>query len=159
LIDPFKIVRWASAFVMAFGGFGVAAIFLSIYHSKSREQLIPGSNKTQDLLLLFSICYLALGMLAGGDMTRILFLGFPFIMSYALMLLKKEKITINITVLVLSLPLMRLHKTIPLPEDNWDLFANWFPEFSAPHLTILYLSYSIIFIIFLYLYKVKKVPN
>ena len=42
-----------------------------------------------------------------------------------------------------SIPLMKLHKSIPDPASvGWQKFYNWFPEFAPPLLDMLWLSYG-----------------
>ena len=93
----------------------------------------------KNLLLIFSALYLLYGLLAGGDMTRIIFLGFPFIMTailYELLEVKPHTITI---ITLLALPLTSLFYQIPDPAFEWERWQSWYPEF-APLSTLLILA-------------------
>lgn len=83
ILHPFELIRWLAAISMAFG----PAIWLTIYrYTKTRSY-----DNTRNLLVLFSVLYLAYGIFAGGDMTRIVFLGFPFIATWIIYELRDTK--------------------------------------------------------------------
>ena len=78
-LDPFRIIRWITAIFVAFGGFLILAL------QGIRQKPIKSD---QVLLGLFSVLYFLFGIAAGVDMLRIVFLGFPFIMTFLLLILK-----------------------------------------------------------------------
>ena len=123
ILEPFKLIRWQLAFFVAFGTFLIPAIIQAWRHRLYENR--------KNLLLLFSLLYVAYGLLAGGDMTRILFLGFPFIMTWTMYELREIKITGLIILVLLSIPLMFLLKPIPDPAFQWELWRTWYPE-NAP---------------------------
>jgi len=101
-------------------------------------------DNTRNLLLLFSLTYLAFGILAGGDMTRIIFLGFPFIATWILYELQEIKTKQLLLIGVLSLPLMMLHQAIPDPAFEWELWKSWYPEFGSPKTVLMFGVYGIV---------------
>ncbi|RJE71571.1 hypothetical protein [Reichenbachiella sp. MSK19-1] len=98
--DPSRIIRWFAAFGSAFGLLPFVVLF--------RFRFSRLKNQQYGTLILLSLCYCAFGMLAGEDMTRILFLGFPFIMTLTLIELSRVSRWILGTGLLLSLVSLRL---------------------------------------------------
>lgn len=136
LLNPFEIIRWLAAMAMAFG----PALFLTFgQYSKSFRY-----DNTRNLLVLFSLVYLAFGILAGGDMTRIIYLGFPFIATWIMYELKEIKTKHLLTLGLLSLPLMILYKNIPNPAFEWDAWQSWYPEFASTGFVLIVLGYVLI---------------
>ncbi|MDJ1501067.1 hypothetical protein [Xanthocytophaga agilis] len=145
LIDPFRIIRWLTGVWVAFGGIVWLAIWQwwkdgnwhyiqkSVWQRKYSLPLFRDFHT--DLLFLFSVTYLGLSLLAGGDFTRIVFLGYPFIMTYLFVLLKNTNPKLSFVILLLSLPLMHLHLFIPDQGLYWTQFVEWYPEF-APSSTV-----------------------
>lgn len=101
LEDPSRFIRWFAAFGGAFGVFPFIVAFEVKSISFNDSKIIP--------LLVLSSMYMAFGLLAGEDMTRILFLGFPFIITLSLLLLQKESKRIIIIFIILSLAPLRLY--------------------------------------------------
>jgi hypothetical protein len=147
--DPFKIIRWIVAAFTAFGGM----LLLSLINVR---RYIPGA--TMNFLSLMSLTYLALGIIAGGDMTRIIFLGFPFIMTWILIMLKEESL-INIAVaFMLSISLIRISGVIPDPGKDFNIFASWYPEYSDMSVVAGWGLYMIFcFLVLYYLNKSLKI--
>lgn len=136
ILNPFEIVRWLAAMAMAFG----PALFLTF----SRYARSFRYDNTRNLLVLFSLVYLAFGVLAGGDMTRIIYLGFPFIATWIMYELREINTKELLTLGLLSLPLMILYKNIPNPAFEWDAWQSWYPEFSSSSFVLLVLGYVIV---------------
>ncbi|MGL1884901.1 MAG: hypothetical protein OCD76_00190 [Reichenbachiella sp.] len=80
LQDPTRFIRWFAAFGSAYGVLPFLVLVLF------RLQRL--TDKTYSTILVLCLMYGAFGILAGEDMTRILFLGFPFIMTLILMEMK-----------------------------------------------------------------------
>jgi len=136
LLNPFEIVRWITAMAMAFG----PALFLAFRHYGKTYRY----DNTRNLLLIFSLTYLGFGILAGGDMTRIIYLGFPFIATWIIFELRDLKSTQVTLIGLLSIPLMVLYQNIPDPAFNWDLWQNWYPEFAPTSTTLMVLGYVVL---------------
>lgn len=146
LLNPFEIIRWLAAMAMAFG----PALFLTF--DKYRRTF--RNDNTRNLLVLFTLVYLGFGILAGGDMTRIIFLGFPFIATWIIFELQEIRTKHLALIGLLSLPLMMLHKTIPNPAFEWELWQVWYPEFAPNHMVLIVLGY--VTLVFFILSKVQK---
>lgn len=135
ITQPFEIVRWLAAMSMAFG----PALWLTFFHSAKKYRY----DNTRNLLILFSGLYLAFGLLAGGDMTRIIYLGFPFISTWIFYELRDVGMQKFIWICILSLPLSFLWTTIPNPAWQWEAWQNWYPEFAQTSMVLLILIYAV----------------
>lgn len=109
--DPTRFIRWFAAFGSAFGLIPFILLWkLKIDHWRDQRKLV---------LLALSLMYMAFGLLAGEDMTRILYLGFPFIMTLSLILFQSESKYFIIVTVLLSLVSLRL-LTLPI-ENRWGV--------------------------------------
>jgi len=136
IINPFRLVRWLVAIFTSYGPLLMLAFWVGI---KSKS-IIQGNR----YLLFLSLTYLFLSLFAGGDMVRIAFLGFPFIMTWILLKLKDTKGFLFKAAFIAGIPLLKLFGIIPDPAvSGWEQFNNWFPEFANPVLVLLWLVYGI----------------
>ncbi len=152
LLHPFRLVRWMAGVWVAFGGMGLLGICYGLRNGGvarfnasilQRPVMLPVTNAVHtDLLFLFSCTYLTLSLLAGGDFTRIAFLGFPFIATYIFVLLKPANPKLWAVAGLLSLPLMHLTGAIPDQGPNWAAFARWYPEFAPWPVVVGILGYG-----------------
>lgn len=133
LLNPFEIVRWLAAISMAFG----PAIWWVINRYRKHYYY----DNTRNLLVIFTALYLAFGILAGGDMTRIVYLGFPFIATWLIYELQQADFKKCWLLIVFSLPLMMLHAAIPDPAFQWETWENWYPEFAQTEIVLTLLAY------------------
>jgi len=124
LLDPFKIIRWVVAILVAYGMFLVVAL------SEVKKRVFK--DPFFCFLTLQSVCYLILGIIAGGDSTRIVFLGFPFVMTWIFLVLKNHSWKKALMAMLLSLYIMRLPDMIPDPGLWFNEFKDWYPEFASP---------------------------
>lgn len=136
LLHPFKLVRWLLAVFVAFG----PAFFVACKHYSQTNRY----DNTRNLLLLFSTVYLSFGILAGGDITRIVFLGFPFIATWIMYELREMTTKKLWLVGLLSLPLMMIHTKIPNPAFQWGAWQNWYPEFAETSMLLTFAVYLLI---------------
>ncbi|NJL14881.1 MAG: hypothetical protein HC913_19025 [Microscillaceae bacterium] len=123
LYHPLDLVRWVLAIGVGYGLWAVLALRKLGTH-------FPSSASGRGLLGLVGL-HLAFGLLAGRDMTRIVFLGFPFVMTGMLMMLKTEKWTLIVWAFALSLPLGRPFEAIPAGPSHWSAYREWFPEYAS----------------------------
>ncbi len=158
-LHPFRLVRWLTGVWVAFGGLLALAAQQWIRQGgfgKIKDTILRRpvwlplfANTNTDLLFLFSITYLGLSLLAGGDFTRIAFLGFPFIATYCLLLVRNTNVWLLVLACLFSLPLMHLFQPIPDQAIYWQAFAEWYSEFaSAPVVWLLFLYGLLVFTIF-----------
>ena len=146
--DPLKLLRWASAFFIAFGPFLIATLFTL---NKGRFY----ENK-RNLIIIFSVAYALFGIFAGGDMTRIIFLGFPFIMTLIIYELQDISNKAFWIISLLSVPIMFLVKTIPDPAFQWDAWTSWYPEFAPMNIVLMYVGYAVVCSIIILVLKLKS---
>lgn len=117
LYNPFEITRWITAFFIGFGGMvALAMLNFKKYYTPSHST---------NILLLFALIHIAFGLLAGSDMTRIMVLGFPYIMTLILLLTNQEKPLLLIIVFIVSLPLLQVLSKIPEPSIDMRKFENF----------------------------------
>lgn len=117
LIDPLKLVRCNVGLCMAYGAF----LFLALIKLKKNFQL----DFFHLFLIVLSFLYFFFGLFAGGDTARILMLGFPFIMTYCLIILKNENRWLIILSCLPFIPAMRLISTMRNP-------VMWMKDLSVP---------------------------
>lgn len=109
--DPSRIVRWLAAFGSAYGILPILVL--------SQIKRISIRNREQIALAALCLLYCFYGAFAGGDMTRILFLGFPYIMTLTLMFTRDLNSKLLVIIGVLSIVSMKIHS---LPIDmKWSI--------------------------------------
>ena len=140
--EPLKLVRWLLAAFMAFGPFLIAGV---ITGSRRRHY-----DLRKNLLLIFGLLYLAYGILAGGDMTRIIFLGFPFIMTALLYEFKEYNIQRLLLVTLLAFPLTAVWSVIPDPAFEWERWQSWYPEFAGNSTLLMLGTYLVACLVIIY---------
>ena len=137
IINPFRLVRWMVAIFTAYGPLLMLALWIGI---KSKTVF-----KGDRYLIFLSLTYLFFSLFAGGDMTRIAFLGFPFIMTWILIKLEDTRGFMFKAAFIAGIPLLKLFGILPDPAyTGWDKFNNWFPEFANPVIVLLWLVYGIL---------------
>ena len=134
-IYPLSIIRWVIAIFIAYGVF----ILLSIQNLKQTIKISPELN----ILTILTVVSLMLGIVAGGDFTRIIFLGFPFVMTWILILLKNKSILLSLLSLFLSIPIIRLFEIIPEPIYTSNQH-EWYPEFAKMEIVLMWGLYMIV---------------
>jgi hypothetical protein len=126
LIDPFRLVRWITGVLTAYGAILMVSLF------KIRRENIEDRNLS--FLTIMSAISILLSILGGQDSTRIAFLGFPFVMTWILLLVRECDWRMIGAALFFSLPLMRIFEKIPDPGKDFSTFALWYPEFAPASL-------------------------
>jgi len=135
LLHPFSLVRWVVAIFTSFG----ALFLLSLQNAKRAYKFSPEFN----MLSVLTLVSLALGIIAGGDFTRIVFLGFPFIMTWMLIVLKEKSKLVSGLAIVLSIPMMRLFNTIPI-RPSGSLTHEWYMEIASTSTVLIWGLYMIV---------------
>ncbi len=137
LINPFRFIRWIVAVFTAYGPLLILAFWVGI---KSKT-LIRGNR----YIIFLSLAYLFLSHFGGGDMTRIAFLGFPFIMTWILLKLENTGGFMFKAAFIAGIPLLKILGTLSDPAvHGWDKFYNWFPGYANPIIIFLWLAYIIL---------------
>lgn len=134
LLHPFRIIHWLAGLSVAFGPWLALYILVKMkYKNFLQEEVIP-------LILSFTI--LIISFLGGGDFTRLIFLGFPFIMTLFFYTLKDLNPRLIYLALLVGLPVTRFWESIPDPAiKGWWAFYNWHPEFAMPVITWMWVAY------------------
>jgi hypothetical protein len=167
LADPFRAVRWAVGVFVAFGGWLLLAMqqwmrkggFGRLGAALAERRLPMFGSVTEDVLFVFTATSFGLGLVAGGDFTRIVFLGFPFAMTYILLLVQSAGLSLWVAAGLLSLPLMRLTEPVPDPGADWTAFVNWYPEFASWQVVLAWFGYGCFCFAVLYLLQIRSRPR
>ncbi|WP_299452258.1 hypothetical protein [uncultured Microscilla sp.] len=122
LQNPLDLLRWVVAMFVGFGGWWLLA-WQNVGKLPKKLNILP-------MLIVFSALHLLLGILAGRDMTRIMFLGYPFIMTLVLWRIQAESKWVLVATATLSLPIIRFFSLIPLQTSQNEAFKTWFPEYA-----------------------------
>lgn len=133
-INPESLVVWVVAVFTSYGAFLLLAFII-----KSEEKIKP----EHQLLFLFAMLSIVLSIIAGGDFTRISFLGFPFVMTWILIRIKTTSVFNILIAFTISVPLLRILSPIPEP-DYINNFHPWFIEFSSNETVLFWSIYMII---------------
>ena len=137
LNNPFRFVRWIVAVFTAYGPLLILAFWAGI-----KSKTLTKGNR---YIIFLSLTYLVLSHIAGGDMTRIAFLGFPFIMTWILISLENTSGFIFKAAFIAGIPILKILGTLSDPAvQGWDKFYNWFPGYANPIIIFLWLAYIIL---------------
>ncbi len=132
---PDLFLRWIFSITLAYGGFLWAGIW-------NRKKLRPIHLSRETLIPLVGI-YAFFSLFAGGDFTRIAFLGSPFVMLFLL-----DALPLNFKqwtlLLLVSLPAMRLTGFLPDGGAQFDQWKTWYPEFAPWNWLGIYLAYTLL---------------
>jgi hypothetical protein len=123
LSNPFRLLQWLTAIFMAYGAFGFVWF-------RQKNLALLWNDPIHRYISIWGITYLLFGLLAGGDSTRIVFLGFPFLMTSLLCLWQKENWWKSTIAFLLSLPILHLINRMPDQTKDWQAFSAWYPEFA-----------------------------
>jgi hypothetical protein len=121
--NPFRLLQWLAAIFTAFGAF-------SFVWFRRKNFILLQNQPVYSYLSVWGFTYLLFGLLAGGDSTRIVFLGFPFLMTLLLLLWQQETWWKSAVAFLLSLPILHLINRMPDQTKNWQAFSAWYPEFA-----------------------------
>jgi hypothetical protein len=132
-LQPALFLRIPVSWFLAYGTLWLA--MFPIRFSSTNPDVI--SPKPFDSLLVTHLClWLILSVFGGGDTTRILFNGMPFVLTFLLWRLNQQPVWVGGYVFLTSLPLMRLAKLEPdlglYPNESlrwcvecWTLSESW----------------------------------
>ncbi|MCV9388316.1 hypothetical protein [Reichenbachiella ulvae] len=146
LEDPTRFARWFAAFGLAYGVLPFIALFLF-----RLKRLFDFRYQT---LVTLSLMYCFFGILAGEDQIRILFLGFPFIMSISLLELQRCPRSISIPAIVLSLVSLRLY-----PFYIVTAWATDFAPLAYVWKWFAYFVFSTLILFGIYLFQKRKIKG
>ncbi len=116
IYEPQILLRWLLALFWTYGLGFWAVVFASGLLARN----------TSKWLLVLSVGYIFIGLIGGRDASRILFLGYPFMMGLVLFSLQTHPKPIKITFAVLSLIFLRL--TEVFTQKYGQQYLDFFPE-------------------------------
>ncbi len=141
---PLSFVRYVVSYFAAFGAFGLLLVF---YLRRCLSQVMR--QNSYQLIALFSLVFMGFGLLAGADMDKILWSGFPFLMPIMLLAIKGFTKTYVSILFLLTVPMMHLVSAIPEPSGTWPnndasgLFS-WMMEYANPGIVAMWAIYMVI---------------
>ena len=132
ILQPELFLRLPTSWLLAYGTFWLALLSIpkpSPLTSHSSQRRLP-------LLASHFLLWLFLSVFGGGDTTRILFNGMPFVLTFFLLKLNQQPNWAGWYLLITSLPLMRLNELEPdlglYPQatqrwcvECWTLRESW----------------------------------
>jgi hypothetical protein len=140
LVNPFRFIRWIVSVFTAYGPLLILALWVGV-----KSKTLTHGNR---YIIFLSLTYLFLSHFAGGDMTRIAFLGFPFIMTWILIKLENTGGFMFKAAFIAGIPLLKILGTLSDPAvQGWDKFYNWFPGYANPIIIYLWLVYIMLCIV------------
>lgn len=145
---PDHMLRWFLSLFAAFGAF----LFLAI----KRIRNIKSIEKNILIIHLLSLSVLALSFLGGMDYTRLIFLGFPFVIISILKISAPTPAYLFLA-FFLSLMLTRFWKIIPVLEFDLSPYNAWMPEVSDS--TWMMIWFFGAFAYFVIMFTGKKIMN
>ncbi len=122
IFEPYILLIWLVALFWAYG--------LGIWFAERKG-----------LFYWLAVCYTIMGLLGGRDAARILFLGYPFIMTSILIGLEKLENKQAIILFLLSIPFLRLFELFP--QEYGEEYLNFFPESAKSYQFIYFFGYPI----------------
>lgn len=123
--NPIIIIRWVSAFISCFG-------LLFLFSSKATSTI-------NSIWFWLFTCAIGSGLYGGGDHSRIIFTGLPFLIPLLINLEKDQRELI--TLALLSIPFFHIYTSIPNFTDTE--YRNWFPEYANWKTITMLLSYTV----------------
>jgi len=128
LYEPLSLVRWAVALFTAYGAIGMLSLITA------SKKYIGFVNPRGESIAL-SVLFLVFSLCGATDMTRVAFLGFPFITAWALPRVSCHPWQSVLVSAFLTIPIMRLVQNIPeptnpLPCNDQTGYYSWMPEYA-----------------------------
>ena len=122
ILHPLNIVRWILAFFTVFASFTFIMSIASLKIGKFNVN--PGT-----ILFIMTIAVILLSFLGGMDYTRLIMLGFPYLMT-SIILISNPGFREFLMLFLLSLPLSRFWMVRTDAELVIDKFKIWMPEYA-----------------------------
>ncbi len=128
ILHPVYFMRWLLSLFAAMGAF--------LFLSKPIFQNLKGESKNALALVFFSMSGLALSWLGGMDYTRLIFLGFPWIITVIVVFSKPTRLGFFVAFFV-SLIITRFWMALPAIGNDLSPYNAWMPEYaSSPWLIV-----------------------
>jgi hypothetical protein len=118
--DPVMLVKILVCFFIGFGCF--------VWIGFIKYSIIDFNDEIKTVCFFITLLHIIFAIIGGRDLTRIMFLGFPFVMTLALLKLNECRDITKLATFILSIPLMRISEDIPDAQKNIELNAKWHLE-------------------------------
>lgn len=122
ILHPLNIVRWLLAFFTVFASFTFSLSFTGMKFSKFNVN--PST-----ILFIMTVAVILLSFLGGMDYTRLIMLGFPYLMT-SIILIVKPSFREFLMLFLLSLPLSKFWMVRTDTDLAIDKFKIWMPEYA-----------------------------
>lgn len=136
LAHPDLLIRWVLSLSLAYGAF----VWILVWNWK---KLVNFKNSHHKVLVPLIAIYTFFSLIAGGDFTRIAFLGAPYFFLLLLPNLHLSK-TQWIVLLSISVPAMRLFEFIPDGGSDFNQWKTWYPEYAPWQWALIYSAYTLV---------------
>ncbi len=141
---PLSFVRYVVVYFVAFGSFGLLLVY---YLKNSIKEILQFDS--YKLVGLFSLEFIVFGFLAGMDMDRILWNGFPFLMPVMLLAINGFNRKYVLALFLCTVPLMHLITPIPQPllgqpNNEYNDLSNWMMELANPGIVAMWGLYMFV---------------
>ncbi|WP_215226354.1 hypothetical protein [Echinicola shivajiensis] len=133
---PDLFLRWIFSLTVAYAAF----LWVFIWYPKP---FLTKSDDKQKFLMPLILVYGFFSLFAGGDFTRIAFLGAPFVLLFFLRNLQLS-FPQWIILLIINLPAMRLFEFIPDGGSDFENWKQWYPEYAPTNWLIIYGAYTLL---------------
>lgn len=133
---PHLFLRWIFSLTVAYSSF----LWTFIWYP---SPFLNPEDKTKKFLIPLVLTYGFFSLFAGGDFTRIAFLGAPFVLLF---FLRNLQLSYRqwIILFSISLPAMRLFEFIPDGGADFDNWKKWYPEYAPASWLIIYGAYTLL---------------
>ncbi|GAB4339673.1 MAG: hypothetical protein OHK0038_18930 [Flammeovirgaceae bacterium] len=139
--EPEVLIKIIVCFFTVFGAFVLVLIF--------KIKIDDFNSEIKAICFFISLLHIIFCIIGGRDLTRIIFIGFPFVMTLALLKLQECKSITIVTSILLSLPLLRISVAVP-DQTKPELFYKWYLEVSSFEYVASWGVYAIFCYIILY---------
>ena len=143
ILNPDHLWRWILSLFAAFGGF----LFLLV----RKHQLKKINFDDRVIIHVLSLSVLALSILGGMDYTRLIFLGFPYIIISIFLFTKPQTVTVLFSFFI-SLIISRFWVAMPIISTDMSLYNAWMPEWANNHYLLawtaaLFISFGVFYLL------------
>lgn len=144
ILNPDHILRWLLSLFAAFGAF----LFLAF--NKNMNLL---SIERNDLLIhILSLAVLSLSFLGGMDFTRLIILGFPYVLI-SILKIGKPQFQHVLVAFTISILLTRFWQVLPEPACDISHYEAWMPERAEIKSLVLWFCAALVSVVIFFIGK------
>jgi hypothetical protein len=118
--EPLLLVKILVCFFVGFGCYLWVCVI--------KYTVLDFNDEVKSICFFITLLHIVFAIIGGRDLTRIMFLGFPFVMTLALLKLKECRDITKLATFLFSIPLMRISEVIPDAQKDIELNATWHLE-------------------------------